>query len=63
MFNWIKRVFSGTGPLLVAAAVAVARQKLEASIVHTDRLEEVHKAIVRELFEQFVADLLAEINK
>ena len=63
MWNWIKRVFSNSGGLLVTAAVAVAKTKLEESINNTDKLDSTEKIVVRELMDQFIADLLAEINK
>lgn len=63
MFKWFRKVFTNAAPVLVAAAVAVAKAKLYGKIDHTDKLDPVHKAVVRELIDEFIEDLLAEVRK
>ena len=63
MFNWLRKVFSNTAPMLIEAAVAVARVRLNESIDHTDKLDPIQKEMVRELIKQFIADLLSEVRK
>lgn len=63
MFNWFKKVFTNSAPVIVAAAVAVAKAKLYGSLDHTDKLDVVHKAIVRGLIDEFIDDLLKEVRK
>ncbi len=63
MWNWLRKAFTNTAPILISAAVAVARTKFEESISHTDKLDPVQKELVRGVFEQFIKDLLAEAQK
>jgi len=63
MFKWFKRVFTSAAPFAIGAAVAVAKAELNRKLNHTDKLDSIHKVVVRGMIDEFVADLLAAARK
>ncbi len=60
--NWVLKLFAGSFKVLLATAVQARQEEANRKIDHTENLDDVTKEVLKVALDEFIQDLLEEVN-